>query len=45
MIKDNDNKYNISALLNSENKVKYIVPKYQREYIWGKREWETFFMI
>ena len=32
--------YLISAILGIEEKVKYVVPKYQREYIWSKEHWE-----
>lgn len=32
--------YPISTILDIEEKVKYVVPKYQREYIWGKENWE-----
>lgn len=34
------NKYPIQALFNPETKVKYIVPKYQREYSWGRDNWD-----
>jgi uncharacterized protein with ParB-like and HNH nuclease domain len=32
--------YPISTIFGIEEKVKYVVPKYQREYIWGKENWE-----
>ena len=32
--------YPISTILGIEEKVKYVVPKYQREYIWSKANWE-----
>lgn len=33
----------ISQILDIENTVKYFIPKYQREYIWSKNNWEYFF--
>ena len=36
-------KYPISQLLDPETRHVYEVPKYQREYVWYIREWETFF--
>jgi len=35
--------YNISELFAPETKIQYIIPKYQREYIWNKDQWELFF--
>lgn len=35
--------YPISEILGIDAKVKYVVPKYQREYIWGKEKWEYLF--
>lgn len=35
--------YPLSQILGTEQHVKYIIPKYQREYIWGKEEWEFLF--
>ena len=29
-------KASVSDLLNPDNKLVYFVPKYQREYVWGK---------
>lgn len=37
------NARNISELLNPEKDLIYFIPKYQREYIWGKRNWELLF--
>ncbi|MGB3343081.1 MAG: DUF262 domain-containing HNH endonuclease family protein [Aequorivita sp.] len=37
------NARNISELLNPEKDLVYFIPKYQREYIWGKRNWELLF--
>jgi len=37
------NEHSISSLLNVEQKVVYEIPLYQREYTWGKNEWETLF--
>jgi uncharacterized protein with ParB-like and HNH nuclease domain len=35
--------YQISNIFDIDTKVKYEVPKYQREYIWGKEQWENLF--
>jgi len=37
------NARNISELLNPEKDLVYFIPKYQREYIWGKYNWELLF--
>lgn len=37
------NHYSISDILKSDSDVKYITPKYQREYIWGRNDWENLF--
>ena len=37
------NARNVSELLNSEQDVIYFIPKYQREYVWSKRNWELLF--
>ncbi|HPW37674.1 MAG TPA: DUF262 domain-containing protein, partial [Syntrophorhabdus sp.] len=37
------NNYPVSQLLDIEANVVYSVPKYQREYTWGKTEWEELF--
>lgn len=39
----NVNKYPLSQILDPESKVIYEIPKYQREYTWGTREWEAIF--
>ncbi|MBT3312288.1 MAG: DUF262 domain-containing protein [Desulfobacula sp.] len=42
MIQNTDNKP-LSELFSSDNKISYHIPKYQREYIWGKWNWEALF--
>lgn len=42
MIQNTANKP-ISELFSADNSVSYQIPKYQREYIWGKWNWEAFF--
>ncbi len=42
MIKSVQN-YSVADLLNSDNNVIYNVPRYQREYKWGKPQWENLF--
>lgn len=42
MIQNTDNK-SLSELFSSENKVSYHIPKYQREYVWSKWNWESLF--
>ncbi|MFA7553120.1 MAG: DUF262 domain-containing HNH endonuclease family protein [Spongiibacteraceae bacterium] len=37
------NDYPVSALLNGDNNVIYHIPRYQREYSWGKSQWENLF--
>jgi uncharacterized protein with ParB-like and HNH nuclease domain len=37
------NARHISELLNAEQDVIYFIPKYQREYVWSKRNWELLF--
>ncbi len=39
----NVNKYPISQMFDPESKVVFEIPKYQREYTWGSREWEALF--
>lgn len=39
----NVNKYSISQVFDPDSKVIFEVPKYQREYTWGFREWEDLF--
>jgi uncharacterized protein with ParB-like and HNH nuclease domain len=42
MIKSAQN-YPISSILDTEAKVRFAVPKYQREYVWKKTHWEDLF--
>lgn len=42
MIKSAQN-YPISSILNMDEKVRFLVPKYQREYVWRKSNWEELF--
>lgn len=42
MIQNTDNKP-LSELFSADNKVKYHIPKYQREYVWSKWNWEALF--
>ena len=37
------NKYHIYEILSSEGNFYYTIPKYQREYTWGYREWEAIY--
>lgn len=37
------NKYHIYEILSPEGNFYYIIPKYQREYTWGTREWEALY--
>lgn len=39
----NVNKYPVSQVFDPESKVIFEIPKYQREYTWGSREWEALF--
>lgn len=39
----NVNKYPVSQVLDPDSKVIFEIPKYQREYTWGSREWEALF--
>lgn len=36
-------KYPISTILSVKSKPIYEIPKYQREYIWGAKQWEELF--
>jgi len=36
-------KYQISEIFSANKKVKYVIPKYQREYTWGKEAWENLY--
>ena len=42
MIKSAAN-YPISSILDTEAKVRFAVPRYQREYVWKKTNWEDLF--
>jgi len=33
-------KFFVSQIFDDDNNIKYIIPKYQRDYIWGKDNWE-----
>lgn len=37
------NKYPVSQILDTESKAVYEIPKYQREYTWGLKQWEALF--
>lgn len=37
------NKYQISSIFDLETKVKYCIPKFQREYTWSKNEWQSLY--
>lgn len=37
------NNYRVSQLFDIEASVVYAIPRYQREYAWGKSEWESLF--
>ena len=37
------NKYPISQILDPDSRAIYEIPKYQREYIWGPKQWEALF--
>lgn len=39
----NVNKYPISQVFDPDSKVIFEIPKYQREYTWGSREWESLY--
>ncbi len=39
----NVNKYPVSQVFDPDSKVVFEIPKYQREYTWGMREWEALF--
>lgn len=42
MIKDCE-AYKLSVILGTDKKFFYDIPKYQREYTWGNREWTALF--
>jgi Protein of unknown function DUF262/Protein of unknown function (DUF1524) len=35
--------YPISSILDTDARVRFVVPKYQREYVWKKMHWEDLF--
>lgn len=37
------NKYPVSQMLDPEGKAVYEIPKYQREYVWGIKQWEALY--
>ncbi len=37
------NNYPVSQLFDTETSVVYLIPRYQREYTWGKNQWESLF--
>jgi len=37
------NKYQVHQIFSIEDKIVYAVPRYQREYAWGKSHWERLF--
>ena len=37
------NARSISDLFNTEKNIVYFIPKYQREYVWNKNNWEALF--
>ncbi len=37
------NKYLISDIFGIDSKVKFVIPKYQREYVWRKEDWDNLF--
>lgn len=39
----NVNKYPVSQVFDPYSKVVFEIPKYQREYTWGTREWESLY--
>lgn len=39
----NVNKYPISQMFDPKMKTAFEVPKYQREYVWGTREWAALY--
>lgn len=40
---NNANKYTISDIFSAESFIKYVIPKFQREYSWNKENWEELF--
>ena len=39
----NVNKYPISQMLDPDSRVVFEIPRYQREYVWGTREWAALY--
>lgn len=39
----NVNKYPVSQMFDPDSRVVFEVPKYQREYVWGTREWAALY--
>ena len=37
------NQYSIADVFSSQNNIEYRIPKYQREYIWGAKDWDALF--
>jgi len=37
---NNANKYAIADIFSVDSKIKYVIPKFQREYTWNKDNWE-----
>lgn len=37
------NNYPLSILFNPDQNIKFIIPKYQREYVWQQHNWEELF--
>lgn len=37
---NNANKYSIAEIFNVDSRIKYVIPKFQREYTWNKDNWE-----
>lgn len=35
--------YRLAALFNPDEKIRYEIPKYQREYVWGRQEWDNLY--
>ena len=35
------NQYTISDMFGVETKIKYVIPKFQREYVWKKVDWDN----
>ena len=33
----------LSSLLDQDEKIVYVIPPYQREYTWGKTQWDSLY--